>query len=159
MLFFFIILIMIYFYVLVLFIFIQDWRFIKALLSKVGEDSFINKLHNIDCSKISPDTAKKAKEWIKHVESSAQVKCVSLAGSQIHLWVSDCRHFLQNFKIKTFIRKKTCPCNVYPFEPHFYIAKLGYARVYLFFLFLLKNIDCVYSLETTCIHTLFFEQK
>ena len=30
---------------------------------------------------------------------------------------------------------KTCPCNVYPLEPHFYIAKLGYAGVYLFFLF------------------------
>ena len=42
---------------------------------------------------------------------------------------------------------KTCPCNVYPVEPHFYIVKLGYARVYLFFLFLLQKIDCGYSLE------------
>ena len=42
---------------------------------------------------------------------------------------------------------KTCPCNVYPLEPQFYIAKLGYAGVYLFFLFLLQNIDCGYSLE------------
>ena len=42
---------------------------------------------------------------------------------------------------------KTCPCNVYPLKPHFYIAKLGYAGVYLFFLFLLQNIDCGYSLE------------
>ena len=33
--------------------------------------------------------------------------------------------------------RKTCPCNVYPLEPHFYIEKLGYAGVYLFFLFLL----------------------
>ena len=39
------------------------------------------------------------------------------------------------------------PCNVYHLEPHFYVAKLGYAGVYLFFLFLLKNIDCGYSLE------------
>ena len=43
---------------------------------------------------------------------------------------------------------KTCLCNVYPvaIEPHFYIAKLGYAGVYmyLFFLFLLQNIDCGY---------------
>ena len=39
---------------------------------------------------------------------------------------------------------KTCPCNVYPLEPHLYIAKLGYAGVYLF---LLQNIDCGYSLE------------
>ena len=45
--------------------------------------------------------------------------------------------------------RKTCPCNVYPLEPHFYIAKLGYAGVYmyLFFLFLLQNIDCGYTLE------------
>ena len=42
---------------------------------------------------------------------------------------------------------KTCPCNVYPLEPHFYMAKLGYVGVYLFFLFLLQNIDCGYSLE------------
>ena len=42
---------------------------------------------------------------------------------------------------------KTCPYNVYPLIPHFYIAKLGYAGVGLFFLFLLQNIDCGYSLE------------
>ena len=34
-----------------------------------------------------------------------------------------------------------------PIEPHFYIAKLGFVGVYLFFLFLLQNIDCGYSLE------------
>ena len=37
-----------------------------------------------------------------------------------------------------------------PLEPHFYIEKkkkLGLAGVYLFFLFLLQNIDCGYSLE------------
>ena len=34
-----------------------------------------------------------------------------------------------------------------PLKPHFYIVKLGYAGVYLFFLFLLQNIDCGYSLE------------
>ena len=43
---------------------------------------------------------------------------------------------------------KTCPYYVYPLEPHFHIAKLGYAGVYLFFLFLLQNIDCGYSLES-----------
>ena len=42
---------------------------------------------------------------------------------------------------------KTCPCNEYPLIPHYYIAKLGYAGVYLFFLFLLQNIDCGYSLQ------------
>ena len=46
----------------------------------------------------------------------------------------------QNFKSNF----ASCPCNVYPIEPHFYIAKLGYAGVYLFFLFLLQNVDCGY---------------
>ena len=41
----------------------------------------------------------------------------------------------------------TFSCNIYPLIPHFYIAKLGYAGVNLFFLFLLQNIDCGYSLE------------
>ena len=53
--------------------------------------------------------------------------------------------------IRTFVFashiRKTCPCNVYALKPHFYIAKPGYAGVYLFFLFLLQNIDCGYSLE------------
>ena len=48
--------------------------------------------------------------------------------------------------VSLFIRK-ICPCNVYPLESQFYIAKLGYAGVYLFFLFLLQNIGCGYSLE------------
>ena len=46
-----------------------------------------------------------------------------------------------------FIIRKTCPCNKYPLIHHFHIVKLGYAGVYLFFLFLLQNIDCGYSLE------------
>ena len=49
-------------------------------------------------------------------------------------------------RVMHYIRK-TCPCNEYPRKPHFYIVKLGYAGVYLFFLFLLQNIDCGYSLE------------
>ena len=43
--------------------------------------------------------------------------------------------------------RKTCLCNIYLLKPHFYIEKLGYAGVYLFFLFLLQNIDCGYSSE------------
>ena len=31
----------------------------------------------------------------------------------------------------------TCPCNVYPLTPHFYIVKLGFIEVYIIFLFLL----------------------
>ena len=48
----------------------------------------------------------------------------------------------------------TCPCNVYPLIPHCYIVKLGYAGVYLFFLFLLQNIDCGYSLHLPTINDL-----
>ena len=42
---------------------------------------------------------------------------------------------------------KHVPSNEYPRKPNFYIVKLGFAGVYLFFLFLLQNIDCGYSLE------------
>ena len=42
---------------------------------------------------------------------------------------------------------KTCLYNVDPLKPHFYIVKLGFTGYTLFFLFLLKNIDCGYSLE------------
>ena len=30
----------------------------------------------------------------------------------------------------------TCPCNVYPLTPHFYIVKLGFTGEYILFLFL-----------------------
>ena len=43
--------------------------------------------------------------------------------------------------------RKTCPCNIYPRKSHFYIAKLGFEGVYLFFLILIQNIHCGYSLE------------
>ena len=42
---------------------------------------------------------------------------------------------------------KTCPRDVYPLKPHFYIEKLGFEGVYLFFLMLIQNIHCGYSLE------------
>ena len=42
---------------------------------------------------------------------------------------------------------KTRLYNFDPLKPHFYIVKLGFTGVYLVFLFLLKNIDCGYSLE------------
>ena len=41
----------------------------------------------------------------------------------------------------------TYPCNEYPLRSLFYIVTLGYAGVYLFFLFFVQNIDCGYSLE------------
>ena len=48
---------------------------------------------------------------------------------------------------RQIIIMKTCPCNEHPLTPHFYIVKLGFTGVYIIFLFLLKNIDCGYSLE------------
>ena len=42
---------------------------------------------------------------------------------------------------------KTRLYNFDPLKPHFYIVKLKENRVYIIFLFLLKNIDCGYSLE------------
>ena len=37
---------------------------------------------------------------------------------------------------------------MYSIEPPFYMVKVGYGGVYLFFLFLLQNIDCGYSLDS-----------
>ena len=62
--------------------------------------------------------------------------------------------------------RKTCLYIFYPLKPHFYIVKLGFIMgIHYFFLFLLKNIDCGYSLEpphrggsNEC-HNLCFEQK
>ena len=36
------------------------------------------------------------------------------------------------------IIRKTCPYNIYLLKPHFYIEKLGFAVVYLIFLFLIR---------------------
>ena len=38
--------------------------------------------------------------------------------------------------IEKYIRI-TCPCVLYPLTPHYYILKLGFAGVYIIFLFLL----------------------
>ena len=34
---------------------------------------------------------------------------------------------------------QTCPCNVYPLTPHFYIVKLGFTGVYIFSYFCSKT--------------------
>ena len=68
-----------------------------------------------------------------------------VAAQLVQLSSSEMIFFSQNAldhaRLKCLITK-TCPCNVYPLEPHFYIAQLGYEGVYLFFLFLLQNINC-----------------
>ena len=33
----------------------------------------------------------------------------------------------------------TCPCNVYPLTPHFYIVKLGFSEVFIFSYFCSKT--------------------
>ena len=42
---------------------------------------------------------------------------------------------------------KTYLYNFYPLKPHFHVVKVGFTGVYIIFLFLLKNVDCGYSLE------------
>ena len=41
----------------------------------------------------------------------------------------------------------TCPCNVLPLTPHFYIVKLRFTGVYIIFLFLLWDVDCGCTLK------------
>ena len=60
----------------------------------------------------------------------------------------------------------TWPCNLYPLETYFHIAKLGYAGVYLFFLIFATKHRLWVLVRTApalkCIlsdHTLCFEQK
>ena len=66
------------------------------------------------------------------------------------IFVLVCAHIRQFIvfitQLLTFIRI-TGPFVLNPFTPHFYIVKLGFTGVYIFFLFLLLNIDCGYSLE------------
>ena len=45
-------------------------------------------------------------------------------------------------KLCTQCIRITYPCKVYPIEPHFYTAKLGYAGVYLFFIIFAAKHTC-----------------
>ena len=53
---------------------------------------------------------------------------------------------LRTMLIWAFITE-TSLYNVDPLKSHFYIVKLGFTQYTLFFLFLLRNIDCGYWLE------------
>ena len=48
---------------------------------------------------------------------------------------------------KVYLSRNTRLYNFDPLKSHFYIVKSGLQGYILFFLFLLKNIDCGYSLE------------
>ena len=52
-----------------------------------------------------------------------------------------------------------CPCNKYPLKPHGYIEKLGFAGVYIIFLFLIQNIKHCGEVVLTCTHNVCFEQN
>ena len=55
---------------------------------------------------------------------------------------------------------KPCLYNFNSLKPHYYIVKLGFTGFTLFFLFLLKKIDCGYfEAVLTCTHNLCSEQK
>ena len=58
------------------------------------------------------------------------------------------KYKLSDYKQSLRIGKITFPCNIYPFTPHFHIAKQGFAGyTYFFFLFVLQNIHCGDLLE------------
>ena len=56
---------------------------------------------------------------------------------------------------------QTRPCNLHPLTPHFYILKLGFTGVYIFFLiFALKHrLWVLVEAVLTCTHVLCLEQK
>ena len=74
---------------------------------------------------------------------------------------------IQPFLEFTLTIMQTSPCNEYPLTPHFYIVKLGFTGVYIFFLiFALKHRSLVHvrtaSLSEavlTCTNDLCFEQN
>ena len=74
-------------------------------------------------------------------------------------------HIFWSLVIIQPIHHENMPIKFGPLKPHFYIVKLGLQGYTLFFLFLLENIDCGYSLEpprpggTNEYHNLCFEQK
>ena len=68
-----------------------------------------------------------------------------LDGSRFQLLIPVFESWLSQGYLKSHQENMSMKC--VPPDPHFYIVKLGYAGVYLIFLFLLQNIDCGYSLE------------
>ena len=72
-------------------------------------------------------------------------------GLNIKIYLMLLDQYLTQFKVPIsalFIHiTKTCPYNVDPLKPHFYIVKLGFTGVYIIFHISAQNIDCGYSLE------------
>ena len=71
-----------------------------------------------------------------------------LTMSRYRLFMDIYRHDGRHGQISLDTITETYLYNFDPYQPHFYIVKLGFTGVYIIsFLFLLKNIDCGYSLE------------
>ena len=71
---------------------------------------------------------------------TSQCNCVYCLPNYLPL-IKQYRNAFRTYITKTYLY------DFDPLKPHFYIVKLGFTGVYYFFLFLLKNIDCVFSLE------------
>ena len=69
---------------------------------------------------------------------------IYVLGGMVHVKVGSCNAIFSEFIMKT------CLYNFDSLKPHFYVVKLGFTGVYIISLFLLKNIDCMYSLEPPC---------
>ena len=101
-------------------------QFLYSLNLKFKAFSHLLCLHSLIC--VGP--VRKPHCWFSH--------------EMAHIVTSRMRLHIRGSKLCHMTIWKTCPCNIYPLIHHFYIAKLGYAGVYLFFLF---NIGCGYSFE------------
>ena len=66
--------------------------------------------------------------------------------SQVTASKIPCKNKLTKTRLRVNIISKTYLYNFDPLKPHFFTVKLGFTGVYIL-LFLLKNIDCGYSLE------------
>ena len=71
---------------------------------------------------------------------TSQCNCVYCLPNYLPL-IKQYRNAFRTYITKTYLY------DFDPLKPHFYIVKLGFTGVYYFFLFLLKNIDCGFSLE------------
>ena len=96
-----------------------------------------------------------------------KVPFIHIIDSNLHKALLSCRYDIIDcakyavFRVKTDITilkiciMLTCPCNVDPLTPHFYLVKLGF-RGTLFLIFAIKHRLWVLL---TCTHNLCFEQK
>ena len=123
----------------------KEWSFPSYMIIEMAFFcTKISKFCKLSTNTISKLFIIKRHLWSSHSPFKIGVIC-SISGFSGPLYESFKHRFPSSYD-RCCIRK-TCLCNEYPRKPHFYIVKLRYAGVYLFFLFLLQNIDCGYSLE------------